>query len=514
MAVPGTEPDGLKRGREAALEEVLSLSRSMAAEHRLDALFGLITREGARLLGADRATVFLLDREHGELWSQVTLDGEIIRMDARLGLAGACAMTGQVINVDDAQEDPRFHDAVDRRTRFRTRTVLAVPLKNPTGDVIGTFQLLNKKQGVFTKADEQVAQTLAAQVAVAVETATMVQMLRQHQRELQAENSQLRREVEDKFSTQQIIGLSPKIQDIVRLIDQLRDAPIDVLVTGESGTGKELVAKALHYNSARARHPFIAINCGALPDSLIESELFGIEKGVATGVERRAGKFEEAHGGTLLLDEIGDLSLGAQVKLLRVLQERVVQKVGGRGTIPVDVRVIAATNVNLEEAIRRGTFRADLYYRLKVVTIHIPSLRERSEDIPLLANYFLTTVCQALGKEPKKFSSGSVRRLIHYAWPGNTRELENEVKRLVVTVRKTTIGEEDLSQTVSLGLASPPGATPHGGSLKSAVEELEKRLIGEAFQFCRSNQVQTAKALGLSRQGLIKKLKRYGLMPQ
>jgi Nif-specific regulatory protein len=484
----------------------------MTTEHRLGALFELITREGARLLGAERATVFLLDRERGELWSQATLDGEIIRMDARLGLAGACAMTGQVINVVDAHEDPRFHDAVDRRTRFRTRTVLAVPMRNLAGDIIGTFQLLNKNHGTFGKADEGVALTLASQAAVSVENASIVQALRREHKELETENTQLRREVEDKFSTQRIIGQSPPIQAIVRLIDQLRDSPVDVLITGESGTGKELIAKALHYTSSRARHAFIAINCAALPESLVESELFGIEKGVATGVERRAGKFEEANRGTLFLDEIGDLRPGVQVKLLRALQERVIQRIGGRAAIPVDIRMIAATNVNLEQAIKGGGFRSDLYYRLKVVTIHVPALRERPEDIPLLANYFLARACRELGKESKQFSSSALQRLIQAAWPGNIRELENEIKRLVVMIRKKVIGEEDLSEEV-IHASVPGGTVSRGRSLKGAVEELEMKLIDEALRHCRSNQVQTAKSLGLSRQGLIKKMKRYGLIP-
>ncbi len=504
-------PSSAGRGRVATLEEVLAISRTMSAEHRLSALFELITREGARLLGAERATVFLLDPERGELWSEVTLDGEVIRMDARLGIAGACAMSGQVINVEDAQQDARFHDAVDRRTRFKTRTVLAVPLRSLNGDVIGTLQFLNKTKGLFTRADEAAAQALAAQAVGAVETATVVQDLRRQHETLQAENRQLRREVEEKFSTRRIIGQSPGIQAIVRLIDQLRDSPVDVLMTGESGTGKELIAKALHYNSPRSVHPFVAVNCTALPEALVESELFGIEKGVATGVDRRIGKFEEANQGTLLLDEIGDLALGVQAKLLRALQERVIHRVGGRPAIPIDVRVIAVTNVDLGDAIKQGRFRPDLYYRLKVVTIHVPSLRERRDDIALLANHFLEVSCRAMEKEMKKFSAGAVRRLTEYDWPGNIRELENEVKRLVAMTRKVTIGEDDLDEAIKEGPGKAIEVSSKVRSFKQAVEDLEKKMIREALATCRSNQVQTAKLLGLSRQGLIKKMKRYGL---
>jgi DNA-binding NtrC family response regulator len=298
----------------------------------------------------------------------------------------------------------------------------------------------------------------------------------------------------------------------VRLIDQIRDSSVDVLITGESGTGKEMVAKAIHYNSPRARKPFVAINCAAIPETLAESELFGIEKGVATQVERRIGKFEEANGGTLFLDEIGDLSQSAQVKILRVLQERVLERVGGRAAIPVDVRVLAATNADLERAIKAGKFRSDLYFRLKVVTIHMPPLREIREDIPLLARAFLHRYCQAMNKQPKSLTAGALRCLTRYDWPGNARELENEIKRLVVSMRKTAIAEEDLAKTIRAG-AEQAGASPGSGgkTLKRAVEELERRLIADALQRCRGNQVQAARLLGLSRQGLIKKIARYGL---
>jgi transcriptional regulator with PAS, ATPase and Fis domain len=318
--------------------------------------------------------------------------------------------------------------------------------------------------------------------------------------------------VEKRFSTQSIVGTSEKVQHIVRLIEQLRDSAINVLITGESGTGKELVARAIHYNSARARQPLVAVNCAALPDSLVESELFGIERGVATGVERRVGKFEAANGGTLFLDEVGDLSLAAQAKILRVLQERVLERVGGRNTIPVDVRILAATNKDLEGEMRKGNFREDLYYRLKVIHVHTPALREIREDIPLLANAFLAQCCQEMKKEPKKLTPGTLRCLMDYPWPGNVRELENEMKRAVVLSERKIVTEEDLSES----LRNKRNKEGHSqflptGSLKEAVTILEKRLISEALQSRQHNQLQAAKLLGLSRQGLIKKMKRYGI---
>jgi Nif-specific regulatory protein len=491
---------------------ILKICQKMNAERDLPALLNLIAREAARLMEADRASIFLLDREKQELWSIVTLDGTQIRFDARLGIAGAAAMTGQTINVEDAYEDPRFYKKIDGRTGYRTRSLLVVPLKNQEGEVIGTFQVLNKKDGAFTKDDEEILEALAAHVAIAIETAQLVEELKRHREKLLEENSQLWKEVEGRFSTQNILGTSPQIQNVVRLIEEISDSSVNVLITGESGTGKELVAKAIHYNSSRARSPFVALNCAALPEGLVESELFGIEKGVATGVERRIGKFEAAEGGTLFLDEIGDLSPGAQAKILRVLQEGVIERVGGRREIPVDVRILAATNKDLETEIKKGNFRKDLYYRLRVIQIQMPALREIPEDIPLLANYFLDKYCREMKKEPKKLSAGALGCLMNYAWPGNVRELESEMKRLVVLTPRRVITEEDLSEVIrNSGSVRVPSKLMPVRSLKETVEELEKRLILEALQTCQYNQRQTAKTLRLSRWGLIKKMKRYGI---
>jgi Nif-specific regulatory protein len=491
---------------------VLKICQQMNAEWKLAALLDVITREAAKLLAADRASIFLLDREKNELWSQVALGSQPIRFDARLGIAGAAALTGQVINVKDAHEDSRFNKEVDVRTGYRTRSMLTVPLRNHEGEITGAFQALNKKGGVFTADDEELAKALAAHAAVAIETARLIEQLRQHRDQLLEENTQLWKEVGSRFATHNILGTSGKVQQIVRLIEQLRDSAVNVLITGESGTGKELVARAIHYNSTRARRPLVTLNCAALPDSLVESELFGIERGVATGVERRIGKFEAAAGGTLFLDEVGDLSLTSQAKILRVLQEREIERLGGRKVILVDVRILAATNKDLEAEIKKGTFREDLYYRLKVIHIHTPSLREVGEDIPLLANSLLAQFCQEMKKEPKKLTPGVLQCLRGYPWPGNVRELENEMKRVVALSGRKVVTEEDLSDTIRRsGSEGAPAQSLLAGSFKETITALEKRLIVEALQTRRYNQQQTAKALGLSRQGLIKKIKRYGI---
>jgi Nif-specific regulatory protein len=494
------------------LRSILNLCQKMNSERDLAALFDLIAREAARLMEADRASIFLLDQEKRELWSIVAMESEPIRFDARLGIAGAVALTGQTINVPDAWEDPRFHPSIDARTRYRTRSVLAVPLRNYQGEIIGAFQVLNKKTGAFTTEEEELLKALAAHAAIALETARLVGELKEHQEHLLEENTQLWRAVEGRFATEAILGTSQAIQHIVRLIEQISDTSVNVLITGESGTGKEMVAQAIHYRSPRARQSFVALNCAALPDSLVESELFGIEKGVATGVERRIGKFEEANGGTLFLDEIGDLSPASQAKILRVLQARVIERVGGRKPIPIDVRVLAATNKDLEAEIKKGAFREDLYYRLKVIQIQTPPLREIPQDIPLLANHFLNKHCQEMSREPKKLAPAALKCLTAYRWPGNVRQLENEMKRLVVSVRRAVIMEEDLSEVIRSDAQKKmiAGARP-GRSLKETVEEIEKKMIQEALEACQHNQWRAANWLSLSRQGLIKKMKRYGL---
>ncbi|HEU4343666.1 MAG TPA: GAF domain-containing protein, partial [Candidatus Binatia bacterium] len=253
-------------------EELLKICQKMSSERDLGALLDLIANEATKLMQAERASLFLLDREKGQLWSKVALGSqEILRFDARVGIAGAVALTGQTINVEDAHADPRFYKEIDLRTGYRTRSLLAVPLRTHEGEIIGTFEVLNKKTGPFSKGDEEILKALAAQAAIAIETAQLVEEMRRHRDQLQQENAQLWKEVEGRFSTQSIIGASDKIQAVLRLIDQVSHSSVNVLITGESGTGKELAAKAIHYKSLRARKPFVALNCAALPETLVES---------------------------------------------------------------------------------------------------------------------------------------------------------------------------------------------------------------------------------------------------
>jgi Nif-specific regulatory protein len=488
------------------LSAILTICQRMNSVRDLGSLLDLVAREATRLLDADRASIFLLDRDTMELWSKVALgSGEILRFDARKGIAGAAALTGKVVNVSDAYSDSRFNPAIDTQTGYRTRSLLAVPLENLIdGEVVGAFEVLNKRNGVFNEEDEEVLKSLAAQSAIAIQTARSISALTE-------ENASLRREVEGQFARHRIIGTSPRIQAILQLIERIRDSSVNVLISGESGAGKDLVARALHFSSPRSRKPFICLNCAALPESLVETELFGIEKGVATGVNQRVGHFQAADGGTLFLDEIGDLSLTAQAKILRVLEAKVVERVGGRTSIPVDVRILSASNKELEAEIRKGNFREDLYYRLKVLHIRMPSLREIREDIPLLANHFLDECAHDTGKQVE-FAPEVVRRMMEAEWPGNVRQLQNEIKRLVACAHKRVIGLEDLMEGLPEMRNHDPKPPVSGAvSIRTAVEALERRMIVETLLVTGNNQQKAAKSLGLSRQGLINKMKRYRL---
>lgn len=488
---------------------LLHIAERLNSEHDLATLLTLIAREASRLLDAELASLFLLDAQRHELWAKVSFDAdETLRFDADQGIAGEALRTGQPIRVDDVSRDKRFFAGVDSTTGHRTRSVLALPLKNLRGESVGVFEVLNKTSGAFTDDDVELARLLASQMSIALETAQVLGAIRRDRDALAAANAHLSKELEGRRSTRRIVGTSEPIRAVVRLLEQVADSSASVLINGESGTGKELAAQLIHFTSPRAREPYVALNCAALPEALLESELFGIEKGVATGVEARPGKFESAGAGTLLLDEIGDLSLPAQAKLLRVLQERVVERVGGREPIAVRARLLAATNKDLAAAVKSGTFREDLYYRLNVVQVRMPALREIAEDIPLLANALLTEYCREQERAVPELSPDTLCCLQGYSWPGNVRQLGNEMKRLAVMIRRDRIEPGDLSDPLrqsSGQLLIQPG----NQSLPDAVAALEQRMIAAALDACRGNQQQTSQLLGLSRQGLLNKIKRY-----
>ncbi len=322
------------------------------------------------------------------------------------------------------------------------------------------------------------------------------------QTQLVDENAYLKGELARQYTFSNIIGRSRPMQNVFALIERVARTASTVLVSGESGTGKELIARAIHFASPRSGHRFLSLNCGALPENLLESELFGHERGSFTGaVREKKGLFQEAHRGTLFLDEIGEMSLPMQVKLLRALQERVVRKVGGTQEEPVDVRIIAATNQNLAEKLARGEFREDLYYRINVIPIALPPLRERREDVPLLVDFFLQKYCRQLALSPRRISQEAMRRLEAYAWPGNVRELENAMERALALSSAETITTEDLPQHI---LAPPrpegPGtALPAEGlDLEAHLDRLRLELMRQALERTGGRQTQAAELLGMT----------------
>ena len=320
---------------------------------------------------------------------------------------------------------------------------------------------------------------------------------------------ELKSELEERYRFDQIIGKSKPMQDLYDLLEDVATTDATVLVQGESGTGKELVVKAIHFNSARRSGPFISVNCAALPETLLESELFGYEKGAFTGAIRaKPGRFELANGGTLFLDEIGEMSYPLQAKLLRVLDEHIIERVGGIKSIQVDVRIVAATNKNLREAVQNGTFRSDLFYRLNVVPIHLPPLRERKEDIPLLVDYFVQKLNEKMGKQIRGVSAEVLRIFMDYDWPGNVRELENllefsfiQCKTSAIDVRHLPTEFQSYAHSVRIIREKP----------QEAIFEYEKNLIRQSLIQNMGSRVKTARQLGMSKATLWRKMKKYGL---
>src|SRR5271169_5565375 len=327
---------------------------------------------------------------------------------------------------------------------------------------------------------------------------------------LVTENQFLRERVNAETQLDGIVGTSAKIQDVLRMVSRLKDIRTPVLITGESGTGKELVARAIHFRGPLAPMPFIAVDCGSLVPTLMESELFGHEKGAFTGaLKSKAGLFHAANGGTIFLDEIGELPLELQAKLLRVLQEKEIRPVGSNDKVAVDVRVIAATNRELEAAYRAGTFRKDLYFRLNVVTVHLPSLRERRSDIPMLAHWFLERYARGGSIQ---ITTAAMKSLLQYDWPGNVRELENCIERAVALGDRRTIDFNDLPPSITSGVPSDMSVdTTSSGLTTTDLEDIERATIERVFEQVKGDKALAGKMLGISRATLYRKLKRYNI---
>jgi Nif-specific regulatory protein len=397
------------------------------------------------------------------------------------------------------------------------RSTLAVPFWRGH-EILGVLQLDNREStGVFTSADLELMTVLAHHASLAVANARLVKRLRAAEDRLKKENAFLKGREESRRTggrgTQEIVGQSSPMRALGAQIDKVADTKVTVLVEGETGVGKELIAAAVHYRSRRRDKLFVAANCAAVPENLLESELFGHKKGAFTGAhEEKKGLFEIADGGTLFLDEVTEMPLALQSKLLRALQEGEIRPIGATAEKRVNVRIVAATNRNLEKEVAEGRFREDLYYRLKVFPVRVPPLRERREDIPLLAGYFLARYSTELGRSAAGFSQQAMELLQGYDWPGNVRELQNEVQRLVIQVEEGGFVTPDLlSPRIRQVEGVIERVRPTKGTLKEMMDQLERWLLIEALREHQNNKTACAKSLGITREGLHKKLRAYGL---
>lgn len=484
------------------------------------------------LLDLNRGTLVLKNSEDDDfsIWAAYGLSEDEIsrgRYKVGEGVTGKVLATGQPMVVPDIGKDPLFLNRTQARSghAHRNAAFLSVPV-TVQGQILGVLSVDRIFAEHPTGYDDDIRflTVLASLIGQAVKLSRSVE---QGRKALVAEKEQLRGELKDRYQLANVVGGSRKMQEVYATVERVAPTRSTALLRGESGTGKELIARALHYNSARMDKPFIRVSCAALPSTLLESELFGHERGAFTGAtEQRRGRFELADGGTLFLDEIGDIDLSTQVKLLRVLQERKFERLGGSKTLSVDVRLVAATHRDLEKAVKDGSFREDLYYRLNVIPIFLPPLREREGDVLLLVEHFLARFNQEHQKEVG-FSREALRRLLRYPWPGNVRELENCLERLVVLNQSNEVEEDDLplairsdlpvsSHTQSMGgpvraaqLVQPADDEPP--SLPATVRGLERESILRTLREHGGIQTHAAKALGLTVRQLGYKLKKYGI---
>jgi Nif-specific regulatory protein len=467
-----------------------------------------------RRCGAVRAAVTLLEEESGLLAIEASLGYSPGRSRVRYrvgeGVTGAVAESGVPAVVPKVSREPRFlHRAADRGQRTHETTFLCVPivLDGATAGTLGIELIWHpeREPDRWVKA----LRIAAAMISQALRIQRLIDLER---RKLVEENTQLRQELRERYEFTHLIGNSGPMRRVFDQVAQVVGTGATVLIRGESGTGKELIAHALHHHSPRAGKPFVRVNCAALPETLVESELFGYERGAFTGAQaRRKGRFELADGGTLFLDEIGELSPSTQAKLLRVIQEREFERLGGTATIPVDVRLITATNKNLEAALGDGTFREDLYYRLNVFTICVPPLRERKSDVLLLADHFVEKYARLHGRSIKRISTPAIDMLVSYHWPGNVRELENTIERAVLVADGDVIHGHHLSPILQTAEAS---GTVVSGSLAEAVEAFESNLIQDALKTTRGNRARAARLLSTTERIINYKIRRYGIDPR
>jgi Nif-specific regulatory protein len=500
-------------GEVRKLGTLMEVGQALAGTLNLQAGLYAVLEVLERRCGAVRGAITLLEEPSGMLAVEASFgyptSAGRIRYRMGEGITGRVAETKGPAIVPRVSGEPAFlHRAVPRGDRREETTFLCVPILLD-GVTAGTLAI---ELAVAPERDtERMIKVLRIAAGMISQSLRIQRLVDAERQRLVEENTQLRQELRERYEFTNIVGNSGPMRQVYEQVAQVVATNTTVLIRGESGTGKELIAHALHHHSARADKPFIRVNCAALPETLVESELFGYERGAFTGAQaRRKGRFEQADGGTLFLDEIGELSLSTQVKLLRVIQEREFERLGGTGTVRVDVRLITATNKDLEKALADGTFREDLYYRLNVFTIYVPPLRERKSDVLLLADYFVEKYTRLHNRNIKRISTPAIDMMMSYHWPGNVRELENTVERAVLVADGDVIHGHHLSPILQTAEAS---GTVVSRSLGEAVAAFESNLIQDALKSTRGNRARAARLLNTTERILSYKVRRYGIDP-
>jgi DNA-binding NtrC family response regulator len=489
------------------IRQLSAVLQAAADWQRLDddqALLERIAGTATELLNCERASIFLWDRRRKKLIGRPALgvEGDELEVDDSAGVVGEVLRTAEPkIWNGGSDDESRVNRNVDRRLEFETRSLVAVPMSGQRDELIGVFEAINHRGPGFQNADAEVLADLAAHAAVAIQA-------QRTRKDLTETRDRL---VEDAASGTHLIGNDPTIEQVRRTAAKVAKTDLTVLVLGNNGTGKEVLARHIHFESQRRNGPFIAINCAALVETLLESELFGHEKGAFTDAQSaRVGKFELANHGTLFLDEVGDMSPGGQAKLLRVLEEKVVVRVGGSQPIPVDVRVIAATNQPLEELIRQKKFREDLFFRLNVVNLSLPPLAERGDDVLVLANHFLHQFCYQIGRQVPELLPSAQQAMRAHLWPGNVRELRNTIERVCYLCTDDQVAAEDLMLNGTM--TSPDtGHWDFQGTLSDATHDFQVAYIQQAIDACHGNMTDAAAKLGLHRSNLYRKMRQLGI---
>jgi len=506
------------RPAEAHAGEVRKLSTLLEASQALSATLDL--KEGLRRVldilgrhhGAIRSTVVLLSEETGDVEVEASAGavtpGKRVRYKVGEGITGRVVESGKPIVVPRVSREPMFlHRAAERpELPHQELSYISVPIALE-GKTVGavSIDLLFKADRDYNRSVKFLG-VVASMIAQAVKVHRLIEAERQR---LVDENTHLRQELKERYDFSNLVGTSGPMRQVYEQVVQVARTNTTVMLRGESGTGKELIAHAIHYNSSRAKKPFIKVSCAALPHDLIESELFGYEKGAFTGAQiAKKGRFELAEGGTLFLDEVGELNVATQIKLLRVLQEREFERLGSTETIRANIRLVAATNKDLEKAIAAGEFREDLYYRLNVFAIFVPPLRERKADITLLADHFVEKFAHEHGKKVKRISTPAIDMLASYHWPGNVRELANAVERAVVVCEGQVLHAHHLPPTLQTAEAS---GTVQTASLSESIEAFEKDALRDALKSARGNRAKAARLLSTTERIFNYRVRKYGI---